>query len=122
MPVPYDDEIQLVAGASAQVVWLWPFQIGLPTINQVIDALFPRPTTDVVLPWTVPLRDKVEAFVGWVKGWFASHDGERVTEEEFYEMLIAACEYAADQMGFDLWDEEEGLPSFLDYVPVSGGG
>lgn len=123
MPAPYDDELELVAGAMGHAGWTWPFQFGIPLLNDVIDALFPRPVTNVLLPWTIPIRDKWDEFVGWVKGWFADNaDGETVTQEEFEAMLITACEYAADQMGFDLWDTAEGLPSMPEYTPTGGGG
>ena len=124
MPAPYDDELQLVVGAMDSCVWLWPWQVGIPTLQQITDALFPRPTIAFLPSWGQAVLDKWNWFADLFKTKFTELAGEEIEDEETYKIIVVeAAEYAASVTGIDLWDESEGLPSMPVYdVPVGGAG
>lgn len=123
MPAPYDNEIDLVAGAMGASAWTWPWQVGIPTLQQITDALFPRPTIAFLPSWGQSVLDKWNWFADLFKTRFEELAGEEIEDAEALEaIVIEAAEYAASEMGIDLWDSEEGLPSMPAYdAPVGPG-
>lgn len=123
MPVPYDDEIDLLAGAMGACVWIWPWQVGIPTLQQITDTLFPRPTIAFLPSWGQTVLDKWNQFCDLFKTRFEEMAGEEIEDEETYKIIVVeAAEWAASEMGFSLWDSEEGLPSMPVYDVPTGPG
>jgi hypothetical protein len=125
--MPYDNELDLVAGAMGSSVWTWPWQVGIPTLQQITDALFPRPAIAFLPAWGQSVLDKWNWFADLFHTRLVELAGEEVEDEETFGILIVeAAEYAASEMGVDLWDAAEGLPSMPPYedesTPTSGVG
>jgi hypothetical protein len=117
--MPYDDELDLVAGAMGQSVWIWPFQVGIPTLQQITDALFPRPTLFILPHWPGWVLDKWNQFADLFKVRFSQLAGEEIEDEyTFKAIVVESAEWAASEMGFSLWDMEQGLPSMPVYIPA----
>jgi hypothetical protein len=123
--MPYTNETDLVVGAMGSCVWTWPWQVGIPTLQQITDALFPRPAIAFLPSWGQTILDKWNQFCDLFKTRFAELAGAEIEDEETYKIIVLeAAEYAASEMGFDLWDATEGLPSMPPYedAPVGGVG
>lgn len=114
--MPYVDETELHAGAMGHVMWTWPWTFGIPTLQQITDALFPRPTQVLLPKWSSWVLDKWNQFADLFHTKFSELAGEEIESEEDYLAFISeAAEYAASEMEFDLWDATEGLPSMPVY-------
>lgn len=121
--MPYADEIELNAGAMGHVMWTWPWTFGIPTLQQLVDKLFPRPLIPIMDSWPGFILDKWNEFADKFKYKLQSLAGSQIDDEEDYlAFILEAAEWAASEMGFDLWDEEEGLPSMPLYNAPEGPG
>lgn len=122
--MPYVDETELEAGAMGQIVWTWPFTVGIPTLQSITDKLFPRPLVPLLPKWGQSVLDKWNWFADLFHTRFVELAGEEIEDEEAYlAIIVEAAEWAAGEMEIDLWDEEEGLPSLPSYEdPVENPG
>lgn len=119
----YADETELQAGALGQIVWTWPLTIGIPTLQEITNKLFPRPLTPI-MGWPGWALDKWNEFADLFKTRLASQAGSQIADEETYlALIVEAAEYAMAEMELDAWDGEEGLPSMPYYeAPVENPG
>ena len=86
--------------AAGSIMWTWPIEVAVPTINTFVEILFPVPTQPLLPTWTQSAINLWSSFVGHVKNWFADSEFEDYdSAEEFLEALDEAIEYAAEQCG-----------------------
>jgi hypothetical protein len=112
----YADETELEAGAMGQIVWTWPFTVGIPSLQEITDKLLPRPLLPLLPKWPGYILDKWNQFADLFHQRFSYLAGSVIADEETYlALIVESAEWAADELDFDLWDEEEGLPSLPPY-------
>jgi hypothetical protein len=117
--MPYADETALETGAM-DIMARFPWMVGVPVIQDLIDKLFPRPLIPIMPGWPGWVLDKWNQFADLFKTKFTEMAGEEIEDEEAAKaIVVAAAEYAATELDFDLWDTTDGLPSMPVYeAPV----
>lgn len=104
--------------AAGAAIWTMPFDGPITDLATVVRNILP------ILPqWSYEIRTKWEEFGDRIVSWFGLNSIDGLEDvEEWVELLNDAADWSATQGGFDLWDEEEGLPSYPSDIPPVGGG